>query len=161
MSFRRTKGPSGLHFHLRLTGVKLFIFEGHKHRSIVDHFPSKEKIYYNFFSSNSCNFLTGSSRGKEDCPKGYVLCKNATEPTGFTLFESLVTFKEAEIKCKALNTTMCKKLCFLDSSSDGFFSLTNSFQRSFKSFCRKEYQRKLFIYLDGFWTHKYLSFQVK
>ena len=79
----------------------------------MDHFPSRETIYYNFFSSNSCNFLSGSSRAKEDCPKGYVLCKNATEPAGFTLFESLVTFKDAEIKCKALNTTICKKMSFL------------------------------------------------
>ena len=93
--------------------LTLFIFEGHKHRSIVDHFPSKEKVYYNFFSSNSCNFISGSSRTKEDCPRGYVFCKNATESTGFTLFESLITFKEAEIRCKALNTTICKELLFL------------------------------------------------
>ena len=103
----------------------------------MDHFPSKEKIYYNFFSSNSCNFLTGSSRGKEDCPKGYVLCKNATEPTGFTLFESLVTFKEAEIKCKALNTTMCKKLCFLGSSYDGFSVSPIRFDEVSKAFAEK------------------------
>ena len=73
--------PSRIPMAISSDFLKLFIFEGHKHRSIVDHFPSKDKIYYNFFSSNSCNFLTGSSRGKEDCPKGYVLCKNATEPT--------------------------------------------------------------------------------
>ena len=77
-----------------------------------EHFPentSREHYYYNFFSSNSCNFVTGSSRAKEDCPKGYVLCKNDTDPVGFTLFEFLVTFKEAVIRCKELNTTICEQ----------------------------------------------------
>ena len=115
----------------------------------MDHFPSKEKVYYNFFSSNSCNFISGSSHTKEDCPKGYVFCKNATESTGFTLFESLITFKEAEIRCKAFNTTMCKELLFLRFLSYCFLVSPIRFEEVSKTFAEKNIKEDhLLIWTD-------------
>ena len=90
-------------------------------------------FYLNFFSSNSCNFITGSDqtqnflenvqltsqflaydksfmpatdKAKFDCPTGYVICKNLSSE--LKLYALKTTFAEAQIHCDHLNSTICK-----------------------------------------------------
>lgn len=62
--------------------------------------------HYNFFSSNSCNFITATDRAKTDCPEGYVFCNQSSKPM---LADRKMTFKDAVDHCRRLNTTICEQ----------------------------------------------------
>ena len=60
---------------------------------------------YNFFSSNSCNFVTATHRAKNDCPIGHVFCNITSKPM---LAKHEMTYVEAVDYCKSHNTTICE-----------------------------------------------------
>ena len=67
---------------------------------------SRYRETINFFSSNSCNFITATSRAKNNCPKGYVFCKRKNSSK--ILQDKKMTFAEAVDHCENLNSTICK-----------------------------------------------------
>ena len=52
--------------------------------------------------------ISATYRAKLDCPIGYVICKNDNFDSDLTLFDRKMTFNEAKLHCKDLNSTICK-----------------------------------------------------
>ena len=50
--------------------------------------------------------MSATDKAKFDCPTGYVICENSS--SDLDVFDWKMTFTEAQIHCKGLNSTICK-----------------------------------------------------
>ena len=61
---------------------------------------------FDYFSSNSCNFIQDSDRDKRNCPTGHVFCKKTGSKPN--LVKTKMTFREAQLYCAKLSGHICK-----------------------------------------------------